>query len=542
MNAEFTCTHCREVLPGYVADTLALGDRRAVQAHLADCAACQRELVEWRRLGEMAYAADAQVPQPGAAIAAATLAAIQAHLYPESLFAPGDVLMTFDQPELPSNDPIARQTAPARLDAPAPRRRTPLLASVAAILLVAFAATIFALRPHPSTPTPGSGLHPTATPPTHIATATPDLGSFNLIYQSAAIVAPNDIWAVGQGATGNAPQNVIAHFDGHQWSVASNTIFPNFTLFGISMDSATDGWAVGSATIDSQNDFVPLFLHYANGQWTKTIMAGPNAYLKQVWMFSADAGWAQGEDTSSAGIFYHFHQGTWTKVPFNPSSVAGAALSDASAAQAYMVPSSGTPPTSPYIVQAQMLSDTEGWAVGTFHNIDYFWHYLNGQWIAAYQEPIAPFGDFIGMGANAANDVWVFGTHGLTSPSVAMGKTFASERPFSNGGGLVLLHYNGQRWAQAKIDVWAGPPFLDGAHWLMRSGVDGSQQQDAVGLMHNQGGQWTATTFPQPVAGVISATLQSDGSTIAVAENGGSSSPQTLQVLRYANGTWTVVN
>ncbi|MGZ6307965.1 MAG: RNA polymerase sigma factor [Ktedonobacterales bacterium] len=110
----------------------------------------------------------------------------------------------------------------------------------------------------------------------------------------------------------------------------------------------------------------------------------------------------------------------------------------------------------------------------------------------------------------------------------------------SSGGPFVLLHFDGHAWARMPADSSAGAPFLDGGTWLAQYGTV-NRQELVVGLLLNQGGHWSTTTFPQPVNNVLSARKAPDGSTLVVAATGDTPDTQTLQLLRYANGTWSNV-
>ncbi len=532
MNTNLSCAQCHDALPGYVAGTLPDAAHLAVATHVAHCADCQGELAQWQRVADLAHRADARVPASSAA--AATWAAIQAQLPSASPPVTGATIMDFEQHDNTIDLTATPATAPARHEPPPPRRRTPLFASVAAVLLVALAATIFAVRPHTSTPTPGSGAHPTQVPtlppaPTSIPQVT------DILYYAATIVAANDMWAVGDGSSAG-----IAHFDGHQWQIVYSGTASTDSLDAISLDAANDGWAVGSTT-DSNQNLIPLLVHYTNGQWVRFTLPIQNVGLRQVQMFSANDGWAEGEYTNGQSVFFHYANGTWTKVDFTPSAAKVAALTvPSSTARTWAQPASSIPTNVPNIVQEQMFSDSDGWAIGTYHNANVVWHDVNGHWTTALQLASAPFATMIGLGVNASNDVWVIGTAGLaTGLATPRAPTFADNRPLSSGGSPVLLHYNGQAWKTVPIDISGEGPFFGGT-WLTSYGTV-AQQQVVQGLLHNQSGQWVVTLFPAPVASVISVAEQPDGSTLAVGVQGDNNGPQTLQVLRYLNGTWSVV-
>lgn len=542
MNSEDPCTQCREALPGYVAGTLAPATRQMVASHLVTCDACQREYAQWRALAELAHQADARTPPDNAQHSTATWAAIQSRILAESPFTMtiGALSMDFDQHDASQERVPSPFASPPVTGRSLTRRRVPFVAATAALLLVAFAAALFALHPRlgsttsGSTP-PGSDKHPSLTAtPTPATTGVPVGGLQDAGYSASDILSPTDAWAIGNGTekAGSVYASTIKHFDGHQWQ--DEAIFANSSLHGISMDSADDGWAVGEYTGDTGGTRMPLLVHYTRqGGWITQKLTMPDAVLEQVQMLGLDDGWATGGDVANGPIVLHYQHGVWTPTPFAPTAIAAATASYA--------PLSAVPPGVSQILiqQAQFLSDTEGWAWGQDHTDNVLWHYHNGQWQTSLRYPSASTANFFGLGINSATDVWVLGSAGLGAAFSAKNTTFASEQPRSSGGGTpVLLHYDGHAWAIMPADISAGGPFLAGAIWLASYGSV-NQRQRVLGLLLNQGGHWSVTTFAQPVTHVLSATNAPDGSTLVVAALGEESGPQTLQLLRYVNGTWS---
>ncbi len=70
-----TCRHeLAELLPLYAAGTLADDERRALDAHLAGCAACREELAFWQQVGAAVTAEDRALPAPSPALLEGALA------------------------------------------------------------------------------------------------------------------------------------------------------------------------------------------------------------------------------------------------------------------------------------------------------------------------------------------------------------------------------------------------------------------------------------------------------------------------------------
>lgn len=423
-------------------------------------------------------------------------------------------------------------------------RRIPIgaTATVAALLLIAFAAGLFAFHPRGGGNTTGrGGQHATQIP-----TQAPVEGAVDVEYKASDALSPTDVWAVGTGLKNRSStkqSSVISHFDGKRWHIDENAVFAGSQLSAISMGSASDGWAVGYHDVDTSGAFEPFLVHYTQGRWVAQTLNLPNVTLTQVQMFGPDAGWATGRDSTQAPIFLHFQHGVWTPTTFAPTHAAltqAAAMHIAAAPLAYYAPRlplAGRPSLA--VVQAQFLSDTEGWATGIDQTGIAVWQFHNGQWQTALHLATPPGADFLGLGANANTDVWVLGTAGVGQ---AFSQAKLAFHPLStlSSGASVLLHFDGHTWTSMPVDSSASPPFLAGATWLTRYGVV-SQQRLVLGLLMNQGGHWSATTFPQPVNSILSVSKTADGSTLVVAATDGVSDPQTLQLLRYANGTWSSV-
>ena len=104
--------------------------------------------------------------------------------------------------------------------------------------------------------------------------------------------------------------NVVWHFNGSQWvrGTLPGTVDSNATILGMSMDSASDGWAVGYGNGQKYGNRYALYLHYTHGQWVA--VQGPGSdNLNSVFMLSANEGWAGG----NGGVLMHYLNGTWTQ-------------------------------------------------------------------------------------------------------------------------------------------------------------------------------------------------------------------------------------
>lgn len=171
-------------------------------------------------------------------------------------------------------------------------------------------------------------------------------------------VDDNTGWAVGggvayQNGTVGIPGNVILSYDGNTWTTVTAPV--THTLYGISMVSANDGWAVG------ENNTI---LRYQAGSWTSYNLAGilnlstdEKFDLIEVKMVSANDGWAVGQyvkqpqDANDSPIIesaiLRYENGQWRDWNDRQGTPVDPVLGSVALEDIYIV------------------SDTEIWAVGT---------------------------------------------------------------------------------------------------------------------------------------------------------------------------------
>ncbi|HEX9036058.1 MAG TPA: hypothetical protein VF808_03620 [Ktedonobacterales bacterium] len=158
------------------------------------------------------------------------------------------------------------------------------LALVATILLVAMAASLFALLRTGAAGTGSGHASPRATPtpafmriiaPKPVDTKLPiNRGEY---LQGISFSSALDGWAVGGvivpdqvNAANVSTHAVFIHYHDGVWSVAPDS-FPNLSLNDVSMVSESEGWAVGqldvqpNATTPGGNYTGAVLLHYSGG-------------------------------------------------------------------------------------------------------------------------------------------------------------------------------------------------------------------------------------------------------------------------------------
>jgi len=276
---------------------------------------------------------------------------------------------------------------------------------------------------------------------------------------SVAVVAANDVWAVGDiTVSGGATQTLTEHWNGTQWSVVSS---PNPSAFrnvlnGVTAVSTNDVWAVGEFN-NASGFFQTLTLHWNGKKWR--VVASPNAgtndnVLNGVTAVSTSDIWAVGDITVTNGIFQTLVEqwnGTqWSVVPSpNPSS------------------------TNNVLSAVTAVSTNDVWAVGQTSTQTLVEQWNGTQW-SVVPSP-NPMGNNLlrGVASVSANNIWAVG--------------------FEVANGLTLIeHWNGTKWRVVKSPN-PGPSLniLNGA-----AADPGSGQTWAVGVFFNANGvSQTLTEF-----------------------------------------------
>jgi len=182
---------------------------------------------------------------------------------------------------------------------------------------------------------------------------------------AVSLDSPSDGWAVGYNAT-------LVHYNGDSWSTVPGPANFNKNLFGVSMLTPADGWAVG---------YGGSILHYDGKQWTQ--IASPTQFdLRSIAMSSSQEGWAVGDN----GTILHYHAGIW--------SVASS-------------------PTRNALNSVALLSSHEGWAVG---KQDTILHYRDetGVWEQVDCGPNSCQGkDLYGIAMSTITSGWAIGDQHL---------------------------------------------------------------------------------------------------------------------------------
>lgn len=97
---------------------------------------------------------------------------------------------------------------------------------------------------------------------------------------AVAVVSPTNAWAVGGYSTAFATDStLVLHFDGTSWTqVASPGVKGSSILMGIAVNSATDIYAVGSASIPTAPAFPTLIEHFDGNTWSTVSSPSPGVH------------------------------------------------------------------------------------------------------------------------------------------------------------------------------------------------------------------------------------------------------------------------
>jgi hypothetical protein len=150
--------------------------------------------------------------------------------------------------------------------------------------------------------------------------------SYDTRLHGLAATGPNDVWAVGTKTqlAGYTSHGLFEHWNGHGWrQVAPAAGEPaNSVLLSVSADGASDAWAVGYYTTDS--DLLrPLIEHWDGASWSVVhgAFGGQSYYdrLQTVVALAPEDVWALGTtERHPEVVAEHWDGSTWTVVPTPP--------------------------------------------------------------------------------------------------------------------------------------------------------------------------------------------------------------------------------
>ena len=250
--------------------------------------------------------------------------------------------------------------------------------------------------------------------------------------RNLAVVAPNDVWAVGDGHR----HALIERWDGHEWRrvPSPDTGGSSSNLLAVTAVSARDVWAVGGYVVGNAGR--ALVEHWDGAEWRivpspspppRPLTARPYDSLDALAASSPSDVWAVGEVTNVAPegasntLIEHWDGKHWAVVA-SPNVAANGGL--------------------PYdhLFSVAAMSPSDAWAVGAWDTTPGFGgggdHALIERWNGRRWAVSPPFGlrarNYLqAVTARSATDAWAMGDEGIQNRRV------------------LLAHWDGSRWKTA---------------------------------------------------------------------------------------------
>lgn len=518
------CAAVTAQLSAYYDGLLPADEARVVASHLATCSLCSARLDALARADQLICMAPA--PRVGPELRQTLYDRITAAGHDQASLAPIRRIRISEMPINETGHLLSRATATRR----SPRQVSIWLSGIAAALIVALLGSIILTQGHgPNHHVVGAGTPTTTAGGCAPSTIQANLPAHAYLYD-LAMTSATEGWAVGtvRDSNDNAPvRTVILHYSACHWTEAGPSV-PGTSLTSISMDSPTDGWAIGPTYTTRR-----VLMHYTGGQWhlVRDPIAGnaPVTY-SQIRMLSPSEGWLvaggsiSGNDTGGEW-FLHYQSGAWTTVKW--------------------------PETNGYgITDIAPVGPDDLWVVGTPDGPDLqggiLAHYAAGKWSVPYHAPGNILLDSIRM--LSPTDGW------------ATGEAFPPDNFFEGVAKPAVLRYDGTTWRGIRPTSNANAQrvriFGDDEAWAF-SMTHRPSDQVPIDLattlaQYESGGRWRTVKMPaddftsvtglsRAAAGEYWAIGTYQTYTQSVDPNGvmvGRGTNYSV-LLHYVNGTWT---
>ncbi len=316
----------------------------------------------------------------------------------------------------------------------------------------------------------------------------------NSSLSGAAVIAPGDMWAVGDVGTRSGPfQTLAEHFNGTNWTVVPTPAL-NASLSSVAGAAGNNVWTVGDQAEGSSVD--TLIEHWDGTSWS--VVPSPNlpkgSQLTGVTAPAPDNAWAVGFAAGSPdALVEHWNDTSWSIVSSPAFAGVGISRSGISAD-----------------------SSTDMWAVGllatsstTEENVSLHW---NGAGWSLIPAAHLRFGGVGPLTALSPASVWAVGT----GPGVPTGG-------FSAHPTAVIEHWDGTSWS-----VVPSPnpnPNPQGNNSLAAVAAVSASDIWAAGLQlqgpfteHWDGTSWKIVTTPGGVRFIAGMAASSGGHVLAVGQ------------------------
>jgi hypothetical protein len=247
-------------------------------------------------------------------------------------------------------------------------------------------------------------------------------------------LSPSNVWAAG----GDSGGTLIVHWDGTTWAQvpspnpSGTNLQPD--LRSLSMDSATDGWAVGSVYDSKTGANAGLALHWNGTSWQQVTVSSGFSFTG-VASFSPTDATAVGTQQTSSHVFTpvasHWNGTSWALAAALPAPQG--------------VPASQL--TGPSSLSAP--SATDMWTVGGYFTStavkNLAWHRNGTRWTVKDTSLVTPDGSgLIGVTAISPANVWAVGFTNTAGDN-------------GNDQAPVSVHWNGTSWTRVTTPDPPGP-------------------------------------------------------------------------------------
>lgn len=222
---------------------------------------------------------------------------------------------------------------------------------------------------------------------------------------SVEISSPDDGWSVG-----GVYHSKLSRWNGTDWNSVSSS--SSQRLNSVSMVSETTGWAAGGSGVCQSGGISGTLLRWDGNNWSEWLATIPNRILYNVEMVSEMDGWAVG--------YYCYFSGT------PPASYDSVIMRWNGSNWSYI-----DAPTYQTLYDVDMLSNTNGWAVGTGGVI---LHWNGSDWS---EESSPTTCSLRSISMTSASDGWAVGGGGYG----------CSSQP------SIILHWNGSAWSEVFSPV-----------------------------------------------------------------------------------------
>ena len=239
--------------------------------------------------------------------------------------------------------------------------------------------------------------------------SSPNANTGNNQLNGVSANSTSDAWAVGSeccGATRHIGVGTLTeHWNGSAWRLVSSpdTVLNDDVLTAVADISPTNAWAVGEVHQTSFKTRHPLIVHWNGSAWATVTPPSsvPIGELLAVSASSATNVWAVGDDQHGHGVILHFDGVSWTSVA-SPQIAAGETLQGVKA-----------------------FSPTDVWAVGGRFSgcVNSIGQTLIVQWNGAGWSVVPspnpdPNGDMLAaVGGFSPTNVWAVGCQGQSETS-----------------------------------------------------------------------------------------------------------------------------